>query len=64
MEYVVTPFGEKSIRILDDLETLQEEIDVEPAEHQAMEFSKTCNGAFLKKAPLAATSVARGRVRL
>ncbi len=27
VEYVVTPFGQKFIRVLDDLEKLQEEID-------------------------------------
>jgi len=29
VEYVVTPFGKKFIRILDDLEKLQEEIETE-----------------------------------
>lgn len=29
VEYVITPFGEKFIRILDQLETLQEEIETE-----------------------------------
>ncbi len=29
VEYVVTPFGEKFIRILDELEKLQEEIEAE-----------------------------------
>ncbi len=29
VEYVVTPFGDKFIRILDELERLQEEIETE-----------------------------------
>jgi len=29
VEYVVTPFGKKFIRILDDLEKLQEEVETE-----------------------------------
>ena len=33
VEYVVTPFGEKFIRILDELEKLQEEIDAKPHEY-------------------------------
>lgn len=40
VEYLVTPFGEKFIRILDDLEDLQEEIDAKFEEREVEKFPR------------------------